>query len=109
MNKRTFTTRQILNELKKIKRIDYIETPKLSFDKSKYIYNPNETLSFDVFTDNGIYAFYYTEIDYDVGIITVSIYGDLNTVITVESKELTQGKALRNFLSKYEIKVADVQ
>jgi|GEM_PF-5353259 len=32
MNKRTFTTRQILNELKKIKQIDYIETPKLSFD-----------------------------------------------------------------------------
>lgn len=65
-------------------------------------------LSFDVFTESGMYKFYFTKLNYDDGII-VSIYGDLNNTITVESKIKSQNEALREFISKYNIEIIDLQ
>lgn len=65
-------------------------------------------LSFDVFTESGMYKFYFTKLNYDDGII-VSIYGDLNNTITVESKIKSQNEAFREFISKYNIEIIDLQ
>lgn len=84
-SKRTYNTREIVNEIKKIREVGYIETPKLEFINSPVTFGGDEMLSFDVFTESGMYKFYFTKLNYDDGII-VSIYGDLNNTITVESK-----------------------
>lgn len=55
-----------------------------------------------------MYKFYFTKLNYDDGII-VSIYGDLNNTITVESKIKSQNEALREFISKYNIEIIDLQ
>lgn len=105
MSKRIYSTRDIVNEIKKVTKNDqYIETPKLQFKRKYYRGQPDEIISFDVFTDEGMYKFYFTKMDYDNG-ITVQIYGDLNEKVIVESKLISQQKAFRDFISKYEIEI----